>query len=72
LDEYKTQKLKKMIAPVFDIESDNKISVQVISIPKKRVVKKLCKRSSDTSDVNVVQKEFQKKLKWLKVNGDLS
>ena len=53
-------------------KSDNKMSVQIISAPKKKVVKKLQKRSSDNTDVLAEEQEYQKKLKWLKDHGELT
>ena len=53
-------------------ERDNEISVQIISAPKKKVVKKLRKRSSDNTDVLAEEQEYQKKLRWLKDHGDLT
>jgi hypothetical protein len=48
------------------------MSVQIISAPKKKVVKKLQKRTSDNTDVLAEEQEYQKKLKWLKDHGDLT
>jgi hypothetical protein len=39
LDDFKPPKRKKIIAP--DIESYDKMSIQIISAPKKKVIKKL-------------------------------
>jgi hypothetical protein len=70
LEEERPQKRKKIIAP--ESESNNKMSVQVISAPKKKVVKKLRKRTSDNTDVLAEEREYQKKLKWLKDHRDLT
>ena len=73
LEEEKPQKRKKVIAPESDSNSDgDKMSVQIISAPKKKVVKKLRKKSSDNNDELAEEKEYQKKLKWLKDHGDLT
>jgi flagellar biosynthesis chaperone FliJ len=48
------------------------MSFQSISAPKKKMVKKLRKRSSDNSDVLAEEQEYRKKLKWLKEHGDLT
>jgi hypothetical protein len=50
------QKHKKFITP--ESESNNKMFVQIISTPNKRVVKKLRKRSSDNSDVITKEQEY--------------
>jgi hypothetical protein len=70
LEDDKPPKRKKIIAP--DSESDDKMSVQIISAPKNKVVKKLRKRSSDNTDVLAEEQKYQKKLKWLKDHGDLT
>ena len=72
LEEEKPQKRKKVTAPESDSNDDDEMSVQFISAPKKKVVKKLHKRSSDNSDELAEEKEYQKKLKWLKDHGDLT
>jgi hypothetical protein len=72
LDEERAQKRKKIIAPDPESESDDKMLVQIISAPKKKVVKTLSKRSNDKSDDLAEEKEYQKKLKWLKDHGDLT
>jgi hypothetical protein len=68
LEDERPQKRKKIIAP--DSESGDKMSVQIISAPKKKVAKKLRKRSSDNTDVISEEQEYQKKLKWLKDHGE--
>jgi hypothetical protein len=70
LEEERLKKRKKVIPP--DSERDNEMSVQIISAPKKKVVKKLQKRTSDNTDVLVKEQEYQEKLKWLKDLGDLT
>jgi len=70
LEAEKPPKRNKIIAP--ESESDDEMSVQIISAPKKKVVKKARKRSSDNSDVIAEEQEYQKKLKWLKDHGDLT
>jgi hypothetical protein len=72
LEETKPQKRYKIIASDPEIERDNKMSVPIISAPKKKVVKTLGKRSNDKSDEIAEKKEYQKKLKWLKDLGDLT
>jgi hypothetical protein len=62
--------IHKTIAP--ESECDDKISVQIITTPKKKIIKELCKISSDISDVIAEELEYQKKLKWLKDHGDLT
>jgi hypothetical protein len=42
------------------------MSVKIIGAPRQRVVKKVRKRSSDTSDVITEEQKYQKNLKWLK------
>jgi len=46
--------------------------VQIIIATKKKVFKKLQKRSSDNNDELAEEKEYQKKVKWLKDHGDLT
>ena len=70
LEEEKPQKRKKIIA--LESESNNKTSVQIISAPKKKMLKKLRKWSSDNTDVLAEEQEYQKKLKWLKDHEDLT
>jgi hypothetical protein len=70
LEDERPKKCKKIIAP--DIESYDKMSIQIISAPKKKVIKKLCKRSNDNTDALAEEQEYQKKLKWLKGHGDLT
>ena len=57
---------EKTIAP--ESESDDEMSVQVISAPKK----KLQKKPNNTSNVIVEKRKYQKKLKWLKDHGELT
>jgi hypothetical protein len=72
LVETKTPKCKKIIASDLESKSDNKMLVQIISAPKKKVVKTLRKRSNEKSDELAEEKEYQKKLNWLKDHGDLT
>jgi hypothetical protein len=66
------QKRKKIISPVSKSESDDEMSVQIISGPKKKVFKKQRKRSSDNTHELTEEKKYQKKLKYLKVHGGLT
>jgi hypothetical protein len=59
LEEERPQKRKKIIAPDPDSKSDDKMSAQIISVPKKKVVKTLSKRFSDNSDVLTEEQEYQ-------------
>jgi hypothetical protein len=72
LEEENPQKRKKIIAPDPESDSNDKMSVQIISAPKKKVVRKLRKRYSDNSDELAEEQECQKKLKWLKDHEDLT
>jgi hypothetical protein len=67
LEDKRPQKRKKIIAP--ESESNDKMSVQIISAPQKKVVKKLQKRNSDNT---AEDQEYKNKLKWLKDHGDLT
>ena len=64
----KSNKRKKAIQP--DSDSEDKMSVNVISTHKKDVLQSSCKKSKDTSNVIAEEKEYQKKLQWLKDHGD--
>jgi hypothetical protein len=55
LEDVKPPKRKMIIAP--DSESDNKMSVRIISAPKKKLVKKLQKRSIDNTDGDLTGEE---------------
>jgi hypothetical protein len=70
LEDERPQKCKKIIS--LESGSDNKMSVQIINALKKKVIKKLRKRSSDNSNILAEEQEYQKKLKWLKDHGDLT
>jgi hypothetical protein len=70
LEDDKPPKRKKIIAP--DSESNDEMLVQIISAPKKKVVKTLRKRSNGKFDELAEEKEYQEKLKWLKDHGDLT
>ena len=62
----KPDKRRKIIAP--ESESDDEMSVQIISAPKK----KLQKKPNNTANVIAEEREYQKKLKWLKDHGELT
>ena len=62
----KPEKRRKIIAP--ESESDDEMSVQVISAPKR----KLQKKPNNTANVIAEEREYQKKLKWLKDHGELT
>jgi len=64
----KSAKRKKANQP--DSDSEDKMSVNVISTNKKSVPKSSCKKNKGTSDVIAEEKEYQKKLQWLKDHGD--
>jgi hypothetical protein len=52
-------------------ESEDEMSVQVISAPKKKVAKKVI-RKEKTSDIIEEEKNYQRKLQWLKDHGELT
>ena len=62
----KPEKRRKIIAP--ESESNDEMSVQVISAPKR----KLQKKPKNTANVISEEREYQKKLKWLKDHGELT
>lgn len=64
----KSNKRKKAIQP--DSDSEDEMSVNVISTHKKDVLQSSRKKSKDTSNVIAEEKEYQKKLQWLKDHGD--
>ena len=64
----KSTKRKKATQP--DSDSEDEMSVNVISTHKKDVLQYSCKKSKDTSNVIAEEKEYQKKLQWLKDHGD--
>ena len=63
------EKRKKTAPPAS--ESEDEMSVQVISAPKKKVAKKVI-RKDKTSDVIEEEKDYQRKLQWLKDHGELT
>ena len=65
----KPEKRKKTAPPAS--ESEDEMSVQVISAPKKKVAKKVI-RKDKTSDVIEEEKDYQRKLQWLKDHGELT
>ena len=64
----KSTKRKKANQP--DSDSEDEMSVNVISTHKKDVLQSSRKKSKDTSNVIAEEKEYQKKLQWLKDHGD--
>jgi hypothetical protein len=63
------EKSKKTAPPAS--ESEDKMSLQVISAPKKKVTKKVI-RKDKTSDVIEEEKDYQRKQQWLKDHGELA
>ena len=58
---------KKMVQP--ESESDDEMSVQVICAPPK-IAKK--KTTVNTLDVSAEERDYQRKLKWLKDHGEFT
>jgi hypothetical protein len=63
-------KRKKADQPESD--SDDDISVNVITSQKRVVAKTSRKKSNESSDILSEEKEYQKKLQWLKDHGDMT
>jgi hypothetical protein len=63
------EKSKKTAPPAS--KSEDEMSVQVISAPKKKVTKKVI-RKDKTSDIIEEEKDYQRKLQWLKNHSELT
>ena len=66
----KSAKRKKADQPESD--SEDKMSVNVISSQKRAVAKTSRKKSNESSDIISEEKEYQNKLQWLKDHGDMT
>ena len=53
-------------------EIKNEVLVQVIGAPKKSLTKKTQKKPNNISDVIAKERQYQKKIKWLKDHQELS
>jgi hypothetical protein len=61
----KPEKCRQIVAP--ESESDDEMSVQLICAPQKKPKRKT---TINTLDVSAEEMDYQKKLKWLKDQGD--
>ena len=66
----KSTKRKKAKQP--DSNSEDKMSVNVISSQKRAVAKTSRKKSNESADIISEEKEYQKKLQWFKDHGDMT